>query len=181
MHIFEPRYKEMIGECLAQHRHFGVVRAVEQGLAEVGCTAEIVTVVKEYPDGRLDLVAEGRNRFELVRVNQERPFLQAEVLMIADEPGTPPPADTSRAVQLHSELMAIAGAKQDLSAADPSLLSFYLAGSLPLDLDFKQKLLSLRSEPERLSLFISYLETIIPNLRRTANAREKAGGNGHVH
>ena len=181
LHIFEPRYKEMIGECLAQHRHFGVVRAVEQGLAEVGCTAEIVTVVKEYPDGRLDLVAEGRNRFELVRVNQERPFLQAEVLMIADEPGTPPPADTSRAVQLHSELMAIAGAKQDLSAADPSLLSFYLAGSLPLDLDFKQKLLSLRSEPERLSLFISYLETIIPNLRRTANAREKAGGNGHVH
>ncbi len=181
LHIFEPRYKEMIGECLAQHRHFGVVRAVEQGLAEVGCTAEIVTVVKEYPDGRLDLVAEGRNRFELVRVNQERPFLQAEVLMIADEPGTPPPADTSRAVQLHSELMASAGAKQDLSAADPSLLSFYLAGSLPLDLDFKQKLLSLRSEPERLSLFISYLETIIPNLRRTANAREKAGGNGHVH
>jgi Lon protease-like protein len=55
-----------------QHRHFGVVRAVEQGLAEVGCTAEIVTVVKEYPDGRLDLVAEGRKRFELVRVNQER-------------------------------------------------------------------------------------------------------------
>lgn len=181
LHIFEPRYKEMIGECLAQHRHFGVVRAVEQGLAEVGCTAEIVTVVKEYPDGRLDLVTEGRKRFELVRVNQERSFLQAEVLMITDEPGTPPQADTSRAVQLHSELMAIAGAKQDLSAADPSLLSFYLAASLPLDLDFKQKLLSLRSESERLSLFISYLETIIPNLRRTANAREKAGGNGHVH
>ncbi len=101
--------------------------------------------------------------------------------MIDDEPGTPPPADTSRAIQLHSELLAIAGAKQDLSAADPSLLSFYLAGSLPLDLDFKQKLLSLRSEPERLSLLIRYLETIIPNLRRAANAREKAGGNGQVH
>jgi Lon protease-like protein len=181
LHIFEPRYKEMIGECLAQHRHFGVVRAVEQGLADVGCTAEIITVVKEYPDGRLDLVTEGRKRFELLRVNQERSFLQAEVLMIDDEPGTPPQADTARAVQLHSELLAIAGATQDISAADPSLLSFYLAGSLPLDLDFKQKLLALRSEPERLSLFISYLETIIPNLRRAANARKKAGGNGHVH
>jgi Lon protease-like protein len=181
LHIFEPRYKEMIGECLAQHRTFGVVRAVEQGLAEVGCTAEIVTVVKEYPDGRLDLVAEGRKRFELLSVNQERSFLQAEVLMIDDEPGTPPQEETSRAVQLHSELLAIAGAKQDLSAADPSLLSFYLAASLPLDLDFKQKLLSLRSEPERLSLLITYLESIIPNLRRAANAREKAGGNGHVH
>jgi len=181
LHIFEPRYKEMIAECLAEHRSFGVVRAVEQGLAEVGCTAEIVTVVKEYPDGRLDLVTEGRQRFEVVRVNQERSFLRAEVLMIDDEPGTPPKEDTSRAVQLHSDLLAIAGAKQDLSAADPSLLSFYLAGSLPLDLDFKQKLLALRSEPERLSLLISYLETIIPNLRRAANARERAGGNGHVH
>jgi len=181
LHIFEPRYKEMIGECLAEHRAFGVVRAVEQGFADVGCTAEIVTVVKEYPDGRLDLVTEGRKRFELVRVNQERAFLQAEVLMISDEPGTPSAEDTSRAVQLHSELLTIAGATQDLSAADPSLLSFYLAGSLPLDLDFKQKLLALRSEPERISLLISYLETIIPNLRRAATARERAGGNGHVY
>jgi len=181
LHIFEPRYKEMIGECLAQHRTFGVVRAVEQGLAEVGCTAEIITVVKQYPDGRLDLVTEGRKRFELVRVNQERSFLQAEVLMIDDEPGTPPQKDTARALQLHSELLAIAGAKPDISPADPSLLSFHLAGSLPLDLDFKQKLVSLRSEPERLSLLISYLETIIPNLRRAASARARAGGNGHVH
>jgi len=181
LHIFEPRYKEMIGECLSQHRTFGVVRAVEQGLAEVGCTAEVITVVKEYPDGRLDIVTEGRRRFEVVRVNQERSFLQAEILMIDDEPGTPLQADTSRAVQLHSELLAIAGAKQDISAADPSLLSFYLAGSLPLDLDFKQKLLSLRSEGERISLLISYFKTIIPNLRRAATAREKAGGNGHVH
>jgi Lon protease-like protein len=181
LHIFEPRYKEMIGECLAEPRSFGVVRAVERGLAEVGCTAEIITVVKEYPDGRLDLVTEGRQRFEIVRVNQERSFLQAEVLMIVDDAGTASPADSSRAVQLHSDLLAIAGAKQDLSNADPSVLSFYLAGSLPLDLDFKQKLLSLRSEPERLTLLISYLETIIPNLRRAATARQKAGGNGNVH
>jgi Lon protease-like protein len=181
LHIFEPRYKEMIAECLAQNRIFGVVRALEEGLAEVGCTAEIVTVVKEYPDGRLDLVAEGRNRFEIVAVNQDRTFLQGEVLMITDEPGAPPQEDAARAAQLHSELLAIAGAKQDLSTADPSLLSFYLAGSLPLDLDFKQKLLSLRSEADRLSILITYLETLIPNLHRAARARIKAGGNGHVH
>ena len=181
LHIFEPRYKEMIAECLAQNRIFGVVRALEQGLADVGCTAEIMTVVKEYPDGRLDLVAEGRNRFEIAAVNQDRTFLQGEVLMIEDEPGAPPQEDAARAAQLHSELLAIAGAKQDLSAADPALLSFYLAGSLPLDLDFKQKLLSLRSEADRLSLLITYLETLIPNLHRAARAREKAGGNGHVH
>jgi Lon protease-like protein len=181
LHIFEPRYKEMIGECLTQQRPFGVVRALEQGLAEVGCTAEIITVVKEYADGRLDIVTEGRKRFELLGVNQERSFLQAEILMIDDEPGAPPQQDTARAIQLHSELLAIAGAAQDLSAADPSVLSFYLAGSLPLDLDFKQKLLSLRSEPERLSLLIAYFETIIPNLQRAARARQTSGGNGQVH
>ena len=181
LHIFEPRYKEMIGECLAQHKLFGVVRALEQGLAEVGCTAEIVTVVKEYPDGRLDIVTEGRQRFELLGVNQERSFPQAEILMIDDEPGDPPQQDTARATQLHAELLAIAGATQDLSAADPSVLSFYLAGSLPLDLDFKQKLLGLRSETERLSLLIAYFETIVPNLQRAARARQTSGGNGHIH
>jgi len=171
----------MIGECLARRQTFGVVRALEQGLAEVGCTAEIMTVVKEYSDGRLDLVTVGRQRFELVSVNQDRSFLRAEILSIADDPVTPSQEETSRAIQLHAELLAIAGATPDLSAADPSALSFYLAGSLPLDLDFKQKLLALRSEPGRLSLLITYLETLIPNLHRAARAREKSGGNGHVH
>lgn len=181
LHIFEPRYKEMISECLAQHKTFGVVRALEEGLAEMGCTAEIITVVKEYSDGRLDLVTEGRQRFELVSVNQERSFLQAEVLLIHDEPGVPTQEDTARAIQLHSELLEIAGAAQDLTAADPYLLSFYLAGSLPVDLDFKQQLLALRSEPERISLLITYFERIIPTLHRAARARQKSGGNGHVH
>jgi Lon protease-like protein len=142
LHIFEPRYKEMIAECLAQHRVFGVVRVLDQALAEVGCTAEILAVVKEYSDGRLDILSEGRQRFELLSVNQERSFLQAEVSLIDDDPGMPPKEATLRAIQLHAELLSLAGSKLDLSAADPAMLSFNLAGSLPLDLDFKQKLLS---------------------------------------
>jgi Lon protease-like protein len=181
LHIFEPRYKEMMGECLAQHRTFGIVRAVERGVAEVGCSAEIVSVVKEYSDGRLDLVTEGRQRFEILGINQDRTFLQAEILYIDDEPGLPSKENLDRAIQLHSELLALAGARQDLAAADSSQLSFSLATSLPLDLDFQQKLLSLRSEAERISSLISYLENLVPNLHRAARAREKAGGNGHVH
>jgi hypothetical protein len=82
---------------------------------------------------------------------------------------------------LHSDLLAIAGAKQDLSGAEASLLSFYLAGSLPLDLDFKQKLLAMRTESQRIQAVAAYLENILPNLRRAARARQKAGGNGHGH
>ena len=180
LHIFEPRYKEMIGECLAQKSLFGIVRAVEQSLAEIGCTAEIVTVTKEYPDGRLVIVTEGRKRFELLRVDQERSFLRAEIVFLEDEPDTPPKDETTRAIQLHSEILSLAGAVQDLSAADQAMLSFYLAGSLPLDLDFKQKLLALRSESQRISLLVQYLEAALPKLRRATRTREKAGGNGHV-
>src|SRR5206468_620193 len=66
LHIFEPRYKEMISECLADDSPFGVVRALESGIAEIGCTAEIISVTKKYEDGRLDLIAEGRRRFEIL-------------------------------------------------------------------------------------------------------------------
>lgn len=181
LHIFEPRYKEMVRECMANEAPFGVVRAVEEGIAEVGCTAEIVTVTKEYPDGRMDLICEGRKRFEVLEVNRERSFLQAEVLIVPDEPGTPTTDEQVKAVQLHLEILSLAGAVQDLSAADQNQLSFYLAGSLPLDLDFKQKLLAMRSEGERIQAVAAYLENILPQLRRAARAREKAGGNGHVH
>lgn len=181
LHIFEPRYKEMIGECLGQNAPFGVVRALEEGIAEIGCTAEIITVTKEYPDGRLDLVAEGRERFEVVEMNQERSFLRAEVLLVPDEPGNAKAEQKTRAVQLHLEILSLAGAVQDLSAADQDRLSFHLAGSLPLDLDFKQKLLAMRSEGERIQTITAYLEGILPKLQRVARTRHKAGGNGHVH
>jgi len=180
LHIFEPRYKEMISECRANDAPFGVVRALDDGVAEVGCTAEIVSVTKEYPDGRLDLVAEGRNRFEVLELNRERSFLQAEILLVPDEPGMPTEEDKARAIQFHLEILSLAGAVQDLSAADQNALSFYLAGSLPLDLDFKQKLLEMRPESERIQAVAAYLGSILPNLRRAAKAREKSGGNGHV-
>jgi Lon protease-like protein len=181
LHIFEPRYKEMIGECRANGTVFGVVRAVERGIAEIGCTAEIVSVTKEYPDGRLDLITEGRKRFEVMELNQERSFLRAEVLLVPDEPGAGSQEARERAIELHREILNLAGAVQDLSAADQENLSFYLAGSLPLDLDFKQKLLGTRSEGERMQALTSYLQNIVPNLRSAARARVKAGGNGHAH
>jgi Lon protease-like protein len=179
LHIFEPRYKEMIGECLDRNGPFGVVRAMEQGVADVGCTAEIVAVTKQYPDGRLDIVSEGRKRFEVLQLNHERSFLRAEVLIVDDEPSVPSQKESGRAVQLHAQIMALAGAVQDLSAANIATLSFYLAGSLPLDLDFKQKLLALRSESERVVVLADYIEALLPRLHRAAHARQTAGGNGH--
>ncbi len=181
LHIFEPRYKEMIGECLENDEPFGIVRVMTEGIAEIGCTAEIITVTNQYPDGRLDIIVEGRKRFEVFEVNEERSFLRAEILLVPDDAARAAEEDRVRAIQLHLEVLSLAGAVQDLSAADQNQLSFYLAGSLPLDLDFKQKLLAIRSESERIRIVSEYLENILPKLKRVARTREKAGGNGHVH
>jgi len=180
LHIFEPRYREMISECVDQKKAFGVVRAKEDGVAEIGCTAEIITVAKKYPDGRMDIVTEGRERFEIMQVNHERSFLQAEVLYLQDEPGEATAEDVEQAVKLRGEIVELAGSAAP-SEIDTPRISFNLVAPLPLDLDFKQTLLGMKSEAERIRAVISYLGTILPNLRRTVRVRQKAGGNGHVH
>ncbi len=180
LHVFEARYKEMIGECLERKLAFGVVRAKENALAEIGCTAEIVAVTKKYDDGRLDIVAEGRRRFQIRNVNHERSFLQGEVSFFEDEPGPPKGEDVQRAVKLHAQIMELLAAEGAPPDPEDPQLSFHLAGTLPLDLDFKQTLLGLRSESERVVGLIEYYDAILPNLRRAVKARNKAGGNGHA-
>jgi Lon protease-like protein len=182
LHIFEPRYREMIADCLARNQLFGVVRMKEEGVASVGCTAEILSVAKKYEDGRMDILTQGRRRFEILEVNQERSYLRAEIIYLEDEPGSASAQEIDRATSLHSEIMKLAGAEPaSAQTITPEQVSFYLASTLPLDLDFKQSLLIMKSESDRIRAFISYLETILPNLRRSIQARKIAGGNGHVH
>ena len=180
LHVFEPRYREMTAECLTQKKPFGVVRAKEEGIAEIGCTAEILTVTKEYPDGRSDILTRGGKRFEIMGINQERSFLQAEVFYLEDEPGGASMEEITEAIKLHGDIIALAGSGQEpISPTEPQL-SFRLVGSLPLDPDFKQTLLGLKSEKERIQAIVSYFGTILPTLRRNLHVRQKAGGNGHA-
>ena len=176
LHIFEPRYKEMISECLEQKKAFGIVRASEEGVASIGCTAEIVSVTKKYDDGRMDILTRGVDRFEVLEVNEERAFLRAEISLVRDddddrEASGPESSLIEQAVRLHAEIVKIAGAELAKPDETDSNLSFLLAGTLPLDLDFKQNLLATLSETKRLEAVVSYLEAVLPGLRRAAKAR----------
>jgi Lon protease-like protein len=179
LHIFEPRYKEMIGECLAEKKPFGILRAQGESVAEIGCTAEILEVLKRYPDGKLDISTIGRRRFEVLEVNNARSFLQAEVQFLEDEPSTPNKESIERALALHRQILEAIGEEQDVQADAPQL-SYMLAGALPIDLDFKQSLLAVRSEGERIEGLVEFYEAILPKIRKAARRRQKAGGNGHV-
>lgn len=181
LHIFEPRYKEMIKECIEQKKHFGLIRNHGESLATIGCTAEIIQVLKTYPDGRMDILTEGNKRFEVLQLNQDRSFLQAEVFFLEDEEHPAANEDIATAVRLHGEIMQLAGAQPEHEEEeDTKQLAYRLAGSMPFDPDFQQALLEMNSEAERMRAIISFFERILPVLQRNARAKRKAGGNGHV-
>src|SRR5258708_21538101 len=167
----------MIAECLEQKKPFGVVRASSDGVADIGCTAEIMSVTKKYDDGRMDILTRGVERFEVIQVNEDRSFLQAEISVVEDEnddedePAKPAAQMVTQAVRLHAEITKLAGEKPSAPDEHAGNLSFLLAGSLPLALDFKQNLTSTLSEAKRLAAVIGYLEAILPGLRRASKAR----------
>ncbi len=180
LHIFEPRYREMIAECVAGKLPFGVVRAKEEALAEIGCTAEIIAITKKHDDGRMDILTLGRRRFEIGELNQERSFLRAQVTYIEDEGGQAPRAQAVEAINLFKELLGLANADLDPPEADAPHLSFQLVAPFPLDLDFKQTLLGMRSEGERLAAIVEYYSVLLPQMRRKVKAQRTSRGNGHV-
>ncbi len=181
LHIFEPRYKEMVRECLDQKRPFGIVRAKDETFVNIGCTADIMNVLKTYPDGRMNILVEGQKRFEVLQVNQERAFIQAEVFFLKDEQDPPASAEMAKAIGLHGEIMELAGARPEaMDTSETTYLAYRLAGSLPFDPDFQQALLEMNSEAQRVRAIISFFEHILPVLHRNARAKHKAGGNGHV-
>ena len=181
LHIFEPRYKEMIGECLEHDSPFGIVRAITDGIAQIGCSAEVVTVVKRYDDGRMDIVTQGLRRFEVVEINQERSFLQADVKFLEEDSDEAADA-RKKALDLHHSLLLMAASEQTVPTIEPpeELLSFYLISQLPVDLDFKQTILAMPSESKRLETLIEYYEAILPKLGKMLQAKKKSGSNGHV-
>jgi Lon protease-like protein len=180
LHIFEPRYRELVSECLRNKTPFGLVRSRENALAEVGCTAVIVNITKKYEDGRLDIVTEGKQRFEIEQLNQERAFLRGEVTFFEDEPSQVSQNDADTVIQLHQQLFEVLGQHVEVQRSYPSL-SFQLAHELPVDLDFKQSILEMKSEAERIDTLIEYYRATIPKVEVTLRARDKASGNGHIH
>lgn len=167
LHIFEPRYKEMVRMCLEHRLEFGVVRARRDGLAVAGCTASILSVLHRYPDGRLDILCRGERRFTVGSLDEGRSFLQAEVDFFDDTNTPSTRAERGACVALHMEMLGLSGcAVSDLPQIDLDRpVTFLLASSIPADLDFKQELLELRSETGRMARLADFYHILLPKLR----------------
>jgi len=181
LHIFEERYKEMIGLCLEAQSTFGVVRAQGDGLAVIGCLARIVRVTRRYNDGRMDILCLGERRFEIEALDNSRTFLEAQVDFFDDEEEQAPRTLREECLALHVETLELAGI--EMSTAPVNLdapISFQLASALPTDLGFKQQLLNSRSDAERTGHLRDFYNAILPKLRAGAAGRKAAAHNGHV-
>lgn len=182
LHIFEPRYKEMTQRCLDEDRPFGIVRASEEGTAEIGTSARIVRVVTRYDDGRSDIVVAGAERFRVTALHRDRPYLTADVAPVVDvEPPAEAPGARERVVARHMKLLELAGepVQPALYEAGPAL-SFVVARRAGLDLDDRQRLIEMTSETERLEMLASHLEGLLRRIRRARDVRERSRGDGHA-
>jgi Lon protease-like protein len=182
LHIFEPRYKQMVRQCLEAHTEFGVVLARREGIAPVGCTAHILHVVRTYPDGRMDIVAAGEAAFEIVEVHDQDPsgLLEGDVEYLEEEAGGASEEAGKELLRLFGRCHAhVYGRPPDPPEwGDPPPSAFRIAQELPLDLDLKQELLELRSEGERQARLVEQMRRWLPKLRAMDKARRAAGGNG---
>ncbi len=180
LHIFEDRYKAMIGDVTRDKREFGVVQAGEKGIVNTGCTASIERILKRYQDGRLDILTVGRRRFEIIQLNDERAYLRGSVEFFDDEEDEEAPLDLQRkAIACFENMKA---AEETLVFGEPKVgdprLSFQLA-QLVADLDFRQMILNTRSENERIRQLLEFAPVYITKLKHITHVKRVAPRNGH--
>ena len=173
LHIFEPRYQEMIAACLDDKQPFGVLFASEAGIATIGCAAIVAQVLQRYTDGEFDILCAGINRFEVEELNTDKAYLRGRVGWFDDERETTEAtrerlvervletfgriAPTEQAVRDLGKLLRQAGSTPSFALA-PVLgaLDERLASKGP----FLQGLLQQRSEGRRLRAILRHLERL---------------------
>jgi Lon protease-like protein len=180
LHIFEDRYQELVGECLAEEREFGLVYADEDGLREIGTRAAVTEVLDRFDDGRMNIVVEGRDRFRLLELTDGRSFQTGVVEPIDDESDVADPKDTEHALELFHRLVELTGAEVEEPRLDAAQLSFELAGRFEFAPELKQRLLQLTSERRRMQLLAELLDGAATAVEREREIAKRAEGNGKV-
>jgi Lon protease-like protein len=137
LHIFEPRYRELIGECLEEDREFGLLYADEEGVRDTGTRARVAAILERFDDGRLNIVVVGGSRFVVERLTEGRAFMTAEVEDFDDEPDGVEEEARVTAAGAFRALAALAGAETEVDEESPQL-SFELAAQVELAADQKQ-------------------------------------------
>ena len=179
LHIFEERFKLMIGRCLDSGGEFGIVWLGDDGLREVGCTARITRVLDQLEEGRMNILVRGEHPFRLTRRIDDLPYPAGDVELLDDvEAGD---EDAARQAREHyAELVQrVTEERPDLTTL-ASLDAYGMAATVEFGLDAKQGLLELRSETSRLERLSELFGSTIERIERAEASAEVARTNGHL-
>jgi Lon protease-like protein len=182
LHIFEPRYKVMISQCIEEKSEFGMILAANNNLATMGCTAEILRKTKDYPDGRMDIATEGRAVFRLTELLHEKDYYEGMVEYVSDELGILDPAKERQLVLAFEQSQALLFGKPwtDPLPSEPATLAYRMAAMIPMEVEKRQTLLQMNTEQDRREMVLEWLQAFVPKLVERQSARRRAGGNGHA-
>ena len=181
LHIFEPRYLDMVRRCVEEKSEFGVLLSLPKGVARVGCTAEIIEVIDRPHNKTLDILTVGRSPFRVLEMFAENPLAEGYVDYLEDRDAAPSPALRRELIELYEACYTLIFddyPKNDRSDESASI-SFIVTATLPMDLLWKQQILELRSEFDRQERLVGYLREWAPHLQKTGVLRQRAAGNGH--
>jgi Lon protease-like protein len=182
LHIFEPRYRQMVRDCLEAKSPFGMLLALPNGMAGTGCTAEILEVTSRYDDGRCDILTVGREPFRIVELFPEGPLMRGDVDFLEDRPAPVNPRISHELVELYEtcHTLIFDDYPRDPAESAEDKISYRIASRLPMDLLWKQRVLELRSEAERQERLVAYLREWAPHLQKEDTLRAQTAGNGHA-
>lgn len=180
LHVFEPRYRELIAECVAREEPFGLVYADDEGLRHTGTLASVVEVVERFEDGRMNIVVEGRDRFRLLELTEGRSFQTGTVEPLVDLDDPADPDDVTRGIRLFARLVELTGAEVEVPEEGLEQPSFSLASRFELAPELKLELLEEPSERLRLKRLCEILETVATAVERQRETAELASRNGHA-
>ncbi len=180
LHIFEPRYQEMVVDCLQNDAAFGVVLYNGGEMSEVGCIARIKRVVHAHEDGRKDILVTGVERMRVQKITQGKSYHTADVETFSDAEQHIAGLLTERVIAQHIKLLELAGRMPSPNTyQDREFLSFFIAHNAGLTVEQKQEVLEMMGEEARLAYLANHLEKFIPMVEEVETIRVKVQSNGH--
>ncbi len=180
LHIFEERYKRMIGTSLSSGDPFGILLVDADGARSVGCTARVEQVLQRFEDGRLNVVVTGGRPFKVIdRLGDpDDPGAEVEMLEAAESGPEQDGAEAARSAFL--DLAERASGERPAEEEVASESSYGLGARVELPPDTKQELLQMRDEAERMTLLAAVFRSLLEALGRAEEVAELAQSNGKV-
>jgi len=179
LHIFEPRYKELINECFNNKTSFGILPYLNEELKEYGCVMKVADIHKRYDNGKLDIKTEGVGVFRMIEFLKKVPNKLYSGAIISNETliEDPVPSLLEKCINLTEELFTVLSL--DKTKIKKINNSFQLAHHIGFTLDQEYELLTIKRESVRTKLIFEHLKKIIPVIKEAEILKEKVKLNGH--